>query len=193
MAILILGLVIFLGLHSTRIVSESGREKAIARFGEGPWKGIYSALSAIGFILIVWGFARSRHAAPQLWTPPPGARHIAMLLMLVALILFASYLFKRSHITAAVHHPMLWAVLLWSLGHLIANGSAADLVLFGAFLVWSIADLASSYARDRRNGVVYPAPELGATAGAVIAGLVLYAVLLAGVHLWLFGVSPLAT
>lgn len=193
MAILILGLVIFLGLHSTRIVSETGREKAIARFGEGPWKGIYSALSAIGFILIVWGFARSRYAAPQLWTPPPGARHIAMLLMLVALILFASYLFKRSHITAAVHHPMLWAVLLWSLGHLIANGSAADLVLFGAFLVWSIADLASSYARDRRNGVVYPAPELGATAGAVIAGLVLYAVLLGGLHLWLFGVSPLAT
>jgi uncharacterized membrane protein len=193
MAILILGLVIFLGLHSTRIVSETGREKAIARFGEGPWKGIYSALSAIGFILIVWGFARARHDAPQLWAPPPGARHIAMLLMLIALILLASYLFKRSHITAFVHHPMLWAVLLWSLGHLIANGSAADLVLFGAFLVWSIADLASSNARDRRNGVVYPAPELGATAGAVIAGLVLYAVLLGGLHLWLFGVSPLAT
>lgn len=193
MAILILGLVIFLGLHSTRIVSERGREKAIARFGEGPWKGIYSALSAIGFILIVWGFARARHDAPQLWTPPPGARHITMLLMLVALILLASYLFKRSHITAFVHHPMLWAVLLWSLGHLIANGSAADLALFGAFLVWSIADLASSYVRDRRNGVVYPAPELGATAGAVIAGLVLYAVLLGGLHFWLFGVSPLAT
>jgi uncharacterized membrane protein len=193
MAILILGLVIFLGLHSTRIVSESGREKAIARFGEGPWKGIYSALSAIGFILIVWGFARARYDAPQLWRPPPGARHITMLLMLVALILLASYLFKRSHITAAVHHPMLWAVLLWSLGHLIANASAADLALFGAFLVWSIADLASCYARDRRNGVIYPAPELTATVGAVIAGLVLYAVLLGGAHFWLFGVSPLAT
>ena len=79
MAILVLGLVIFLGLHSIRIVSESGRERAIARFGEGPWKGIYSALSAIGFVLIVWGFARARYDAPQLWTPPPGARHITML------------------------------------------------------------------------------------------------------------------
>ena len=115
-----------------------------------------------------------------------------MLLMLAALILLASYLFKRSHITAAVHHPMVWAVLLWSIGHLIANGSAADVVLFGAFLVWSVADLASSYARDRRRGMVYPAPEIGATAGAVVAGLVLYAVLLGGLHLWLFGVSPLA-
>jgi uncharacterized membrane protein len=76
MAILLLGLVIFLGLHSTRIVSESGRERAIAQIGEGPWKGIYSALSVIGFVLIVWGFARARYDAPQLWTPPAGARHI---------------------------------------------------------------------------------------------------------------------
>ena len=192
MAILVLGLVIFLGLHSIRIVSESGRERAIARFGEGPWKGIYSALSAIGFVLIVWGFARARYDAPQLWTPPPGARHITMLLMLVALILLASYLFKRSYTAVWTHHPMVWSVLLWSIGHLIANGSAADVVLFGAFLIWSIADLASAYARDRRNGVIYPLPELGATAGAVVVGLVLDAALLGGLHLWLFGVSPLA-
>jgi uncharacterized membrane protein len=192
MAILILGLVIFLGLHSTRIVSESGRQKAIAWFGEGPWKGIYSALSAVGFVLIVWGFARARHDVPQLWTPLPGARHITMLLMLLALICLASYLFKRSHITARLHHPMLWSVLLWSVGHLIANGSEADLVLFGAFLIWSIADLVSAYARDRRYRLVYPAPELSATAGAVAVGLIVYGLLLAGLHLWLFGVSPLA-
>jgi uncharacterized membrane protein len=192
MAILVLGLIIFLGLHSTRIVSESGRERAIARFGEGAWKGIYSALSAVGLVLIVWGFARARHDAPQLWTPPPGGRHITMLLMLAALILLASYLFKRSHTAVMTHHPMAWSVLLWSAGHLFANGSAADLVLFGAFLIWSIADLASSYARDRRNGVGYPTAEVDATAGAVVVGLVLYAVLLGGLHLWLFGVSPLA-
>jgi uncharacterized membrane protein len=192
MAILILGLVIFLCLHSTRIVSESGRRKAIARLGEGPWKGLYSAVSAIGFVLIVWGFARARYNAPQLWTPFLGARHITMLLMLISLILLASYLFKRSHITAAVHHPMLWSVVLGSAGHLIANGSAADLLLFAAFLVWSVADLASSYARDRRNNVVYPAPELGATAGAVVVGLVVYGLFIGGLHLWLFGVSPLA-
>jgi uncharacterized membrane protein len=112
--------------------------------------------------------------------------------MLVALILLASYFFKRSHTAVITHHPMLWSVMLWSVGHLIANGSAADLVLFGAFLVWSVADLASSYARDRRNGVVYPAPELSATAGAVVAGVVVYALLVGGLHLWLFGVSPLS-
>ena len=192
MTILVLGLVIFLGLHSTRIVSESGRERAIARIGEGPWKGVYSLISAIGFVLIVWGFARARYDAPQLWTLPAGARHITMLLMLVALILFASFLFKRSHIAVLTHHPMLWSVLLWSAGHLFANGSAADLLLFGAFFVWSAADLVSAYARDRRNGVVYPEPQVAATAGAVVVGLVVYALLIGGLHLWLFGVSPLA-
>jgi uncharacterized membrane protein len=192
MTLLVLGLVVFLGLHSTRIISESGRERAIARIGEGPWKGIYSLVSVVGFVLIVWGFARARYDAAQVWTPPAGARHITMLLMLVALILFASFIFKRSHIAVMTHHPMLWSVLLWSAGHLFANGSAADLVLFGAFFVWSAADLVSSYARDRRNGVVYPEPQLGATAGAVVAGLVVYALLIGGLHLWLFGVSPLA-
>lgn len=192
MAILVLGLVIFLGLHSIRIVSESGRQSAIARLGEGPWKGIYSLVSVVGLVLIVWGFARARHGAPLVWTPLPGARHITMLLMLLALILLASYLFKRSYTAVWTHHPMVWSVLLWSIGHLIANGSAADIVLFGAFLIWSIADLASAYARDRLNSVVYPAPEIRATAGAVVVGLVVYALLLGGLHLWLFGVSPLA-
>jgi uncharacterized membrane protein len=192
MTILILGLVIFLGLHSTRIVSEDGRKRAIARFVEGAWKGIYSIASVIGFVLIVWGFARARYDPSQLWTPPTGARHITMLLMLFALILLASSHFKRSHIAVIVHHPMLWAVLLWSAGHLFANGSAADVLLFGAFLVWSVVDLVSCYARDGRNGVVYPAPQLPATAGAVVVGLVFYALLLGGLHLWLFGVSPLA-
>jgi uncharacterized membrane protein len=191
MAILVLGLIIFLGLHSTQIVAEGGRDKAIARLGEGPWKGIYSLLSALGFVLIVWGFSEARYAAPMVWTPFSGARHATMLLMLVSLILLASYLFKQSHITAAIHHPMLWSVVLWSVGHLLANGSAADVVLFGAFLVWAAADLASSYARDRRNGLVYPEPNWNATIGAIVVGMALWAVIVFWLHSWLFGVSPL--
>ena len=192
MIILAIGLVIFLGLHSTRIISDDGRAKAIARIGEGPWKGVYSLLSLFGFALIIWGFARARWDAPQFWSLPTGMRHVTMLLMLASMLLLGAYAFKKSHIATAVHHPMLWAVLVWSVAHLLANGSAADLLLFGAFLVWSAVDLASSYARDRRNCVVYPAPEGAATAGAVAVGLVLYAALVGGLHTWLFGVSPLA-
>ena len=192
MAILVLGLIIFLGLHSTRIVAENGRERAIARLGEGPWKGVYSLLSAIGFVLIVWGFAQARYSAPELWTPIPGARHLTITLMLVSMVLLAAYLFKQSHITALVHHPMVWSVAIFGLAHLIANGSAADAVLFGAFLVWAGADLVSSYARDRRDGVVYPEPKWSATVGAIVVGLIFWAVLAFWLHYWLFGVAPLA-
>jgi uncharacterized membrane protein len=191
MAILVLGLFIFLGLHSTRIFAESGREKAIARLGEGPWKGIYSLLSVIGFVLIVWGFAEARYSAPALYTPPAGARHLTITLMLIAMVLLVAYFFKQSHITAAVHHPMVWSVAVFGLAHLISNGSAADLVMFGAFLVWAAADLVSSYARDRRDGVVYPEPIWSATVGAIVFGLGLWAVIAFWLHTWLFGVAPL--
>jgi len=192
MLILALGLVIFLGLHSTRIVAEGGREKAIARLGEGPWKGIYSLLSLIGFVLIVWGFAEARQDAALLWGPPVWARQVTILLMLFSMILLAAYGFKKSHIAVAVHHPMVLSVAIFAAAHLLANGSTADLLLFGAFLVWSLADLVSSYARDRRNAVVYPRPEWGSTIGALVVGVGLFGVLIGGLHLWLFGVSPLA-
>jgi uncharacterized membrane protein len=192
MAILVLGLVIFLGLHSIRIVAEPLRGQAIARLGEGPWKGIYSLVSAIGFVLIVWGFARARFDAPELWTAPPGARHITILLMLFSMLALAGYFFKQSHIAVAVHHPMVWSVAVFGLAHLISNGSAADAVLFGAFFIWALADLATCYARDRRNAVVYPQANWRATIGAIVVGLVLWAVIAFWLHLWLFGVSPIA-
>jgi uncharacterized membrane protein len=192
MATLVLGLVIFLGLHSIRIVAEPLRAQAVARLGEGPWKGIYSLGSALGLVLIVWGFAQARYDAPVIWTPLPGARHLTITLMLVSMLLLAAYIFKQSHIAVAVHHPMDWSVVVFGLGHLIANGSAADVVLFGAFLVWALADLTSSYARDRRTGVIYPEPNWGATTAAIVLGLALWAALAFWLHLWLFGVSPLA-
>jgi uncharacterized membrane protein len=192
MAMLVLGLVIFLGIHSTRIFAEGGRARAIAQLGEGPWKGVYSLLSLVGFGLIVWGFARARWNAAELWTPPIWTRHATILLMLFSLILIGAYIFKKSHIAVAVHHPMMWGVAIWAAAHLMANGSSADLLLFGAFLVWAVADLVSSYGRDARNSVVYPAPASGATIGAVALGVILWIALLGGLHFWLFGVSPMA-
>ncbi|MGO9419222.1 NnrU family protein [Roseiarcus sp.] len=192
MTLLVFGLVIFLGLHSIRIFAESGRERAIARLGEGPWKGVYALLSLIGLVMIIWGFGEARWTAPILWAPPFWTSHIAVLLMLISMILLAAYLLKTSHIAVAVHHPMLWAVVIWAVAHLLANGSAADLVLFGAFLVWSLLDLSANYARDRAKAIAYPAPNWGATIGAVVIGIVVWGLLIGGLHLWLFGVAPLA-
>ena len=192
MAILALGLVIFLGLHSSRIFVEGGRAKAIARLGEGPWKAIYSVISIIGFFLIVRGFAQARWNVVELWTPPVRTRHLTIFLMLFSAILMGAYIFKKSHFAVAAHHPMVWSVAIWAAGHLLSNGSSADLVLFGAFFVWAIADLRSSYARDRRNAMTYPPPNWGATIGAVLLGVAIWIALLGGLHLTLFGGSPMA-
>jgi uncharacterized membrane protein len=112
--------------------------------------------------------------------------------MLFSAILMGAYVFKKSHFAVAAHHPMVWSVAIWAAGHLLSNGSSADLVLFGAFLVWAVADLRSSYARDRRNAMTYPAPNWGATIGAVLLGVVMWIALLGGLHLRLFGESPMA-
>ena len=174
MEILALGLAIFLGLHSIRIVAGGLRAKAIARLGERPWKGVYSLISAIGLVLLFRGFAEARRGAPLLWTPPIWMRHITIALMLISLILIGAYFFKKSHIAVAVRHPMVWAVVVWCAGYLLANCSGADLLLLGAFFVWCASDLWSAYRRDRLNAVAYPVAEMGATTVAVVLGIVLW-------------------
>ena len=192
MLILILGLVLFLGAHSVRIFAEGWRMDMISRLGAQRWKGLYSLVSIAGLALIVWGFAQARHGAPQLWAPPIWARHLNLLIMLVSLILFAAANPKPSHYKAFLHHPMVWGVILWSGGHLLANGTAADAVLFGAFFVWGVLDLFAARARDRRERVIYAAPQWRSTIIATVAGAVVWAVFVFWAHLWLFGVSPLA-
>jgi uncharacterized membrane protein len=187
MAILVFGLVIFLGLHSTCIFAEGGRARAVARFGEGAWKGIYSLVS-----IIVRGFAQARGNVVGLWTPPVWTQHITIVLMLFSAILMGAYIFKKSHIAVTVHHPMVWSVAIWAAAHLLSNGSSADLVLFGAFLVWAVADLRSSFARDRRNAMVYSAPNWGADDRCRPIGDRHLDCPARGLHLWLFGVSPMA-
>lgn len=191
MPYLILGLVIFLGVHSVEIVSPTFRGRAVARLGEGPYKGIYSLLSIIGFVLLVWGYGVARQNPILVYAPPIWMRHLTLLLMLpVFPLLFAAYLPGR--IKAAVKHPMLAAVKAWAFAHLLANGMLADLLLFGGFLIWAVADRISI----KRRAVVRPVP--GPPPGkyndviAVVGGLALYVIFVLWAHLWLIGVPPLA-
>ncbi|HEY1229571.1 MAG TPA: NnrU family protein [Ramlibacter sp.] len=191
MAMLVLGLLLFLGVHSTRIVAEGWRTHMLGRMGEKGWKGLYSVVSLVGFVLIVWGYARARHDPVVLWNPIRGMNHLAALLMVVSFVLLAAAYVPRNAFKAKLHHPMVLAVKVWAFAHLIANNTLADAVLFGAFLVWAIADFASSRRRDRANNLTY-AP--GTTRGTVIAaavGLVAWVVFVFGAHRWLIGVSPL--
>lgn len=192
MFLLILGLVLFLGPHSVRIFAEGWRTGMISRLGAQRWKLAYTAASVVGLALIVWGFATARHGSPQLWTPPVWGKHLNLLIMLVSMILFAAANPKPNHYKALLHHPMVWGVILWSGGHLMANGTTADAVLFGSFFVWGVLDLFAAYGRDRRERVVYAAPQWRSTIIASVAGAAVWAVFVFWAHLWLFGVAPLA-
>src|SRR5437867_12175131 len=135
MAVLILGLVLFLGVHSTRIVADGWRTQMIARLGEKPWKGVYALLSIAGFVLLVWGYGLARRSPVLLWTPPAGMRHVAALLMLLAFILLVATYVPRNAVKAKLHHPMLLSVKVWCLVHLLATGTLASLMLVCAFQV----------------------------------------------------------
>ncbi|HSC64027.1 MAG TPA: NnrU family protein [Caldimonas sp.] len=192
MLVLVLGLALFLGVHSVSIVAADWRAAAIARLGEGRWKGLYSLASAVGLALIVVGYGLARRDPLVLYAPPAALRHLALLLMVpVFPLLFAAYLPGR--IRAAAKHPFLLAVKFWALAHLLANGTLADVLLFGAFLAWAVADRISVKRRPAAQTHEVPAAPPGAAndAIALIGGLAVYAVFLLWAHRWIIGVSPL--
>lgn len=190
MTVLILGLIVFLGAHSTRIVADDWRTAQRKRLGAGVWKGIYSVVSLVGFGLIVWGFGLARQEPVVLWTPPVAMRHVAALLTLVALVLLAAAYVPRNALKSRLHHPMVLAVKTWALAHLLANGRLAGLLLFGAFLGWAVVCYIAARKRDRAAGTQYPAGSAGATAATVAAGIALWALFAFWLHGALIGVRP---
>jgi uncharacterized membrane protein len=189
--VLVLGLVLFLGAHSVRIVAEPKRAAFIARRGEQPWKGLVTVLSLAGFALLVWGYGLARQAPVVLWSPPRGMNHLAALLMAFSFVLLVATYVPGNAIKAKLHHPMVLSVKVWALAHLVANGTLADVLLFGAFLVWAVLDFRAARQRDRAQGIVYAPGRAGPTVVAVVVGLVAYGVFVKWLHAWLIGVSPL--
>lgn len=191
MAALILGLMLFLGVHSVRIFAPDWRTARIDRFGEGAWKGGYALLSAVGLALIVWGYGAARTAPVDLWLPPLWTRHLAVLLMWPAFVLLVAAYLPGTRIKARLRHPMLLGVKLWAAAHLLANGRLADLLLFGAFLAWAVLDFRSARERDRVAGAGCPPGSLGRDVAAVAVGTLAWAVFAFWAHAGLFGVAPL--
>lgn len=189
MGIFIVGLVLFLGIHAVAIVAPGWREGQVAKLGEGPWKGLYAGVAAVGLGLLIYGYGVARQAPVVLYQPPTALRHLALLLMLpVFPLLFAAYLPGR--IKTATRHPMLLAVKLWATAHLLANGTLVDVLLFGAFLAWAVADRISL--KRRPAGRVPGAPPGRFNdAIAVVGGLAFYVLFILWGHRWLIGVSPL--
>lgn len=186
MATLVLGLLLFLGVHSVSIINDPWRDRMADRMGELPWKGLYSIISIVGVVLIVQGYDAARYDPVVLYTPPDSLRHLALLLLLpVFPLLLAAYLPGR--IKAAASHPMLLAVKLWALAHLLANGMLADVLLFGGFLAWAVADRISQKRRTPRPIPGIPESNRNDII-AVAAGLAVYVVFVMWLHRAVIGV-----
>jgi len=190
--VLLLGLVVFLGVHSVSIVAPGWRAAQIARIGAMPWKGLYAVAAGIGLALVVVGYAMARREPVVLYTPPAALRHLALVVMLPVFPLFlAAYLPGR--LSRLARHPMLLSTKLWATAHLLANGTLADVLLFGGFLAWAIADRISVKRRrpDEAHAVPGAPPGPMNDAIAVVAGLAVYALFVFWLHRVAFGVSPL--
>lgn len=186
---LVIGLVVFFGIHLLP-TSPDMRRGLVERFGDGPYKIAFSLISILGFALIVLGYHKLQldpNKAVPLGTPPEWLKHVAFTLMLPAMILLAAA-YIPSRIRTAVRHPMLLAIKLWALAHLLVNWDVASLLLFGGFLAYAVYDLVSVKRRGALGPLGARAGGLGGDIAAVALGLALYAFMMVIGHGVLIGV-----
>jgi uncharacterized membrane protein len=187
MAVLIFGLIVVLGTHSLKAFAPAWRLALVDRLGDGAYRALHSAVSLVGLVLIVWGFGLAWQDPKFVYAPPSWGRHVAMALMIPALILAFASVFPAHWIGRYVSHRLLTATMLWAVAHLLANGDLAGVVLFAAFLTWALVD---RLMQPPSGASAAPAAPGKGDYAAIAAGLALYAALVGGLHFWLFGVSP---
>ena len=190
MTYLLLGLIVFLGVHSVRIVADDWRTRARTRLGALPWKVFYSMLSLVGVGLMVWGFGLVRQQPVQLWSPPFFMRHVASLLTLIAFVLMAAAYVPGNCIKASIHHPMVLGVQVWACAHLLSNGNIAHVILFGSFLIWSLLSFRAARRRDRTEKIRYPVGTTGSTGITAAVGVGAWIAFALWLHGLLIGVRP---
>lgn len=189
---LLLGLLIVLAVHSVRLFADDWRTRMLIRLGRPAWLVLFSLLSLLGLVLLVWGFALVREQPTVLWSPPPALRHPALALLALSFILLAAAAVPGNHLKARLQQPLLLAVKTWALAHLLVNGMLAHGLLFGAFLAWSVLAYRAARQRDRRAGTVYARGRTLPTVVTLVLGLLGWLVFANWLHGWLIGIRPVA-
>ena len=187
MQLLILGLVLFFGMHSMSIIALSLRDKFAAKSEIG-WKVLYGSVSLVGIILISKGYADLRQVPTLLYVSPAWLHYVAAIFLLPTFILFLAPYFP-GRLNCVVKHPQLVAVKIWAVSHLLVNGTLADVLLFGSFLLWAIADRISMKNRATRSIPHVPQSKKNDII-VVVAGLAIYAAIVFWLHEILLGVKP---
>jgi len=184
---LILGVLLWSVMHFIPAIAVDFRKNLMSRIGEKPYKGIFALFMVLSLYLVISGW---RATIPDsVYLPPLWGRHLTSLLVLVSFILFIASN-HATNLKRFVRHPQLTGVALWGIAHLLANGEARSIVLFGGLALWAIIEMVLLNRRDGTWIKPNPVPRkkdiiLG------VAGLTTY-VIVAVSHQWIFGFSPFA-
>lgn len=189
MAMLIAGLVIFLGVHSVRMFAPAMRDRFIERRGPGAWKGLYTLFSIVGFVILIYGYGQARFDNVFFYSSPRWFSHIHILVMLPAMVFLVASQLPTGHIKKKLKNPQLIGVKLWAIGHLLVNGDLANWLLFGSFLIWAVLLVINT----NKRGQVFP-DEVSAKSDAVaiVLGAGIWAAFIFWLHEWLIGVPAIA-
>ena len=181
-----LGVIVWSVVHAMPSMAPGLKASLVERLGDGPFKGAFALVIVASIVLMVIGWQSV--GADVVYEPPVWGRHLAMLLMLVAFLLFA-FSHGKSNMKRYIRHPQLTAVIVWAIGHLVANGDSRSLVLFGVLGLWALVEMVLL---NRRDGApTLPEPRSwSAEFKPVVIGVVLYVVFVFA-HPYLFGVSPI--
>lgn len=190
MEFLILGLMMFLGLHSTRIFADDWRSSLRTNIGEPRWKCVYALGSIAGFATFLRGFGEAGRDPEVLWVPPAYMHHVAAVLMMLSFILLTAAYIPHNSIKARLHHPMTLGIKVWALAHLLTNGQLHEVILFGSFLLWSVMLFRSARQRDAAAGTTYAPGTTGATVLTVLLGGFMALAFAHWLHQPLIGVKP---
>ena len=191
MSLLVIGTVIFAGIHLLSMFLPAARDRLRDRMGEGPYKGVYTLVSFIGLGLMIYGFYTTRgmlEPDDYLYAPAPWTRHAAMGLVLLAFI-FIGASHGKGYLKLWLKQPMSIGFGLWALAHLLANGERPDVVLFGSILGLAVLDIILSTLRGK---LPHHEPQVKSDVRAVIIGVILYLVFLFGFHPYILNLPIVA-
>jgi uncharacterized membrane protein len=193
MALFLIGLVLFLGFHLVGPLMPDLKARLIGSMGNGGYRVLFSIVAIASLCLLIYGFGQARMETGILYTPPVFLAHITLLLMLIAIVVLVSAFLPAGYIATYTKHPMVLAVKIWALAHLLANGETVQVILFAAFLAWGVI-LRISYKRRERRGelVVRPYKSWTYDVAAVVVGLVVYGLIVMKLHTLLIGVPVMA-
>ena len=192
MTMLVIGLLLFVGMHLVLAVAPAMRERFIERFGRGLWRVLFSLVVLTGLYLIVSGYSSARMEPVWVWYPPAFLAHLAALLVLVAFVFVVASYVPGNAIKARVGHPMLVGVKTWALAHLLVNGTLADILLFGSFLAWGVIGFILHRKADRAAGLHSTgATSLPATLVTLAGGVIFTGIFALWLHPLLIGVPAI--